>query len=108
MVPRSRNARALMQRGGSPLTLWAMPCCIPTPPLDQGWGPSPLPMPRYTGGGDFALLVDGLGQAFLAYDAWGNGHRVSIERLDPTFTDSLGLSNSTGLGAGRGGVGVGG
>ena len=51
-------------------------------------------------GGDFALLVvdreRGPAEAYIAYDAWENNHRVSIELLDQNFTDSLGSAASTG------------
>ena len=38
-----------------------------------------------SGGGDLARFVDPVdGTGYLAYDAWGNKHRVSIERLSHT------------------------
>jgi len=48
----------------------------------------------HSGGGDFDVLVSGDG-AYLAYTAWSTDHRVSIERLDASFTDSTG--ETTGL-----------
>jgi hypothetical protein len=44
---------------------------------------------EFSGGGDFALLVDGP-NAFLAYDSWQTNHKVVIEQLDANFTSSLG------------------
>ena len=38
----------------------------------------------HSGGGDFTLLVDD-GVGYLAYDAWSNGHAVTVERLDAAF-----------------------
>ena len=50
-----------------------------------------------TGGGDFTVMIDPKdGVAYIAYDAWGNSHRVLIEELNENFTDSLGASTSTG------------
>jgi len=53
----------------------------------------------YSGGGDLTLFVDprDSGAAYIAYDAWENSHRVSIERLTDDYLDSLGNSSSTGL-----------
>lgn len=53
----------------------------------------------YSGGGDLALFVDphGFGAAYVAYDAWQNGHSVSIERLTDDYHDSLGNTTSPGL-----------
>eukprot|EP00931_Biecheleriopsis_adriatica_P028574 TRINITY_DN17031_c0_g1_i1.p1 TRINITY_DN17031_c0_g1~~TRINITY_DN17031_c0_g1_i1.p1 ORF type:complete len:440 (+),score=64.77 TRINITY_DN17031_c0_g1_i1:26-1345(+) len=47
---------------------------------------------QVTGVGDFALIVTTEGtnsSTFIAYDAWDNGHRVRIEKLNPTWTSSL-------------------
>lgn len=44
--------------------------------------------------GDFALLVDPNDPdhaAYIAYDAWNNGHRVRIERLNDDWTASAAL-----------------
>ena len=50
-----------------------------------------------SGGGDFTLMVDSAsGDAFIAYDAWSDGHAVRIERLTPDFRDSLGAAQGTG------------
>lgn len=53
-----------------------------------------------SGGGDFTVFVDPApsadGAAYLAYDAWGNGHRVSIERLTPDYHNVLQPSVGTG------------
>lgn len=50
------------------------------------------------GVGDFALLVDNGGSsAYIAYDAWDNGHRVRIEQLNKEWTASLpGAAATTG------------
>jgi len=51
----------------------------------------------FTGGGDFTIFVDSANpnhSAYIAYDAWENSHRVSIEALNADYTDSSG--NSTG------------
>lgn len=47
--------------------------------------------------GDFALLVDphDPSSAYIAYDAWNNGHRVRIEKLSDDWTESAALSNAT-------------
>ena len=37
-----------------------------------------------------------LSAAYIAYGAWSNGHTITIEQLDATFTDSLGAAASTG------------
>ena len=53
----------------------------------------------WTGGGDFALMVDPndeMGSAYIAYDAWKNNHAVVIEKLTADYHDSLGASASTG------------
>ena len=44
--------------------------------------------------GDFALLVDPRepSAAYIAYDAWSNGHRVRIERLNRDWTASAALA----------------
>jgi beta-xylosidase len=54
----------------------------------------------YSGGGDFALLIDPYssdGEAYIAYDAWENKHSVSVEKLTPSYHGSLGAQTSTGL-----------
>ena len=45
--------------------------------------------------GDFALLVDPRepSAAYIAYDAWNNGHRVRIEKLNADWTESAALSD---------------
>eukprot|EP00667_Euglena_gracilis_P013614 EG_transcript_14053 len=48
---------------------------------------------RYTGGGDFSILVVG-SEAYLAYGAWENHHSISIEKLDDTFTESTKVNTS--------------
>lgn len=42
-----------------------------------------------SGGGDFTLMVDPNDKpsAYLAYDAWGNSHRVLIEKLTADYRD---------------------
>ena len=42
--------------------------------------------------GDFALIVgrDGT-SAYIAYDAWDNGHRVRVERLNDAWTETLSM-----------------
>jgi hypothetical protein len=50
--------------------------------------------------GDFSLLVDTDVEpnvAYIAYDAWGNDHQVSVEQLNSDFTDSLGTEASSGV-----------
>ena len=50
-----------------------------------------------TGGGDFTVMIDPKDDvAYLAYDAWGNNHKVLIEELNENYTDSLGAATSTG------------
>ena len=46
--------------------------------------------------GDFALLVDphDPSSAYIAYDAWNNGHRVRIEKLSDDWTESAALSDA--------------
>jgi hypothetical protein len=34
--------------------------------------------------------------AYIAYDAWGNNHQISIEQLTSDYYNSLGLNSSTG------------
>jgi beta-xylosidase len=49
--------------------------------------------------GDFALLVDPRDgtSAYVAYDAWNNGHRVRVEKLNDDWTASLpGAAHTTG------------
>ncbi len=51
------------------------------------------------GGGDFNLMVDPNDpdqSAYVAYDAWTNGHAVVIEKLTPDYLDSLGSEASSG------------
>ena len=52
---------------------------------DTPLGPFTVVTPKaavaVAGGGDFALLVDGQ-TAYIAYDAWKDDHRVSIEQLN--------------------------
>ena len=45
--------------------------------------------------GDFALLVDRHepGSAYIAYDAWNNGHRVRVEKLADDWTQSAALAD---------------
>ena len=38
--------------------------------------------------GDFALLATADGAAYIAYDAWDNGHRVRVEKLNDQWTAS--------------------
>ena len=44
-----------------------------------------------SGAGDFDILVDpkDTSRAYIAYDAWGNNHRVIVEELNSDFTDVL-------------------
>ena len=52
-----------------------------------------------SGGGDFDLLIDTNDPyygAYVAYDAWGNNHAISIEKLNDEYTDSLGSEASSG------------
>lgn len=41
-----------------------------------------------SGAGDLAIMVDGA-NAYVAYDAWSNGHRVKVEQLDVRYYDAL-------------------
>ncbi|CAM9121962.1 unnamed protein product, partial [Ectocarpus fasciculatus] len=43
-----------------------------------------------SGAGDFDILVDpnDASRAYIAYDAWGNDHRVIVEELNSDFTDA--------------------
>ena len=51
----------------------------------------------WSGGGDFTIFSSADGKdAYIAYDAWGNSHTISIEKLTPDFRDSLGANASTG------------
>lgn len=45
---------------------------------------------RNKGGGDFTIFVDHDQQAYIIYDAWSNGHRVSVEKLTTDYLDSTG------------------
>lgn len=49
-----------------------------------------------SGAGDFSLFVDTDGAAYLAYDAWGNNHQITIERLTDDYHDTLGAAATTG------------
>jgi len=40
------------------------------------------------GPGDLSLLVDG-DEAYVAYDAWSNSHRVKVEQLDANWYNAL-------------------
>ncbi|KAL1522105.1 hypothetical protein AB1Y20_021748 [Prymnesium parvum] len=40
------------------------------------------------GAGDLSILVDG-DEAYVAYDAWSNGHRVKVEKLDDRFYNAV-------------------
>lgn len=51
---------------------------------------------QFTGGGDFDLLVDKSGAAYIAYDAWSNSHTVVVEQLTDDYHDSLGTNATTG------------
>ena len=45
-----------------------------------------------TGGGDFDVIVDpnNRTRAYIAYDAWENGHRIMVQELSSNFSDVLG------------------
>ena len=50
-----------------------------------------------SGGGDFTLFSDSSGKdAYISYDAWGNSHTITIEKLTPDFQDSMGANASSG------------
>ncbi|GMH99048.1 hypothetical protein TrVE_jg12855 [Triparma verrucosa] len=52
----------------------------------------------YEGAGDATLAVDkDTGEAFIAYDAWSNGHRISVERLTPDYLKSTGEETNSGF-----------
>lgn len=53
----------------------------------------------YTGAGDFSIMVDSSNPdlAYLAYDSWETDHSMSVEQLNENFTDTLGLTASSGL-----------
>ena len=66
-------------------------------------GPFTIVTPRaaleVSGGGDFTVMVDPndpAATAYIAYDAWGNNHRVVVEQLTPDYHDSLGAASSSG------------
>jgi beta-xylosidase len=43
-------------------------------------------------------MVDENGtDAYIAYNGWFNSHTISIEKLNDTFTDSLGANFNSGL-----------
>ena len=55
----------------------------------------------YGNPGDFSLFVDEtnsteIPQAYIAYDAFDNLHRIQIEQLTPNYTESLGRAATTG------------
>ncbi len=53
----------------------------------------------WSGAGDLTLFADSADpnrMAYVAYDAWSNGHRISIERLTDDYADSVGSSSSSG------------
>ena len=53
----------------------------------------------WSGAGDLTLFVDSADPnrtAHVAYGAWSNGQRISIERLTDDHTDSAGSSSSSG------------
>ena len=54
------------------------------------------PVVSVSGGGDFALFVDDDGTGYVAYDAWGNGHTVTVERLAPGLTRAAIPTQSSG------------
>ena len=52
----------------------------------------------YEGAGDATLAVDkDTGEVFIAYDAWSNGHRISVERLTPDYLKSTGEETNSGF-----------
>ena len=65
------NATYLVATSASPLG----PFAVATPSARM----------RVGGGGDFALLTIADDTAYIAYDAWGNDHTVTIEQLDDDF-----------------------
>mmetsp|Transcript_5216 Transcript_5216/g.11036 ORF Transcript_5216/g.11036 Transcript_5216/m.11036 type:complete len:376 (+) Transcript_5216:70-1197(+) len=52
---------------------------------------------QHTGPGDATLAVDEDGAAYVAYGAWGNGHRISIEKLTDDWLDTTGEETNTGF-----------
>lgn len=53
----------------------------------------------HSGAGDFTVMVDPNSEdqdAYIAYDAWSNSHRVVVEKLTSDYLDSLGSAASTG------------
>eukprot|EP00658_Telonema_sp_P-2_P081202 TRINITY_DN8267_c0_g1_i1.p1 TRINITY_DN8267_c0_g1~~TRINITY_DN8267_c0_g1_i1.p1 ORF type:complete len:224 (+),score=16.93 TRINITY_DN8267_c0_g1_i1:386-1057(+) len=80
--------------------------CLPTrmratwwpPQTHQSQGPFSMVTPRaavrHRGGGDFTIFVDRNNQGYIAYDAWSNSHKISIEKLTPDLLDSTGNGTS--------------
>jgi hypothetical protein len=52
---------------------------------------------RYDDNGDENLFVDDDGAAYVIYTTLSHGHSMSVERLTPNFTASLGAAASSGL-----------
>ena len=52
---------------------------------------------QHTGPGDATLAVDEDRAAYVAYGAWGNGHRISIEKLTDDWLDTTGEETNTGF-----------
>lgn len=67
---------------------------------DHPNGPFDVVTPRasmqFSGGGDFDLLVDQSGIAYIAYDAWSNSHTVVVEQLTEDYQDSVGAGATSG------------
>ena len=70
----------------------------PTGPFLLATPPTVMTNLQVGGVGDFALIVGPEGSdAYIAYDAWDNGHRVRVERLNDDWTASLsGPEHTTG------------
>lgn len=48
--------------------------------------------------GDADIFVDENGvDAYIAYNGWFNSHTISVEKLNSSFTDSLGAEFNSGL-----------
>jgi beta-xylosidase len=52
---------------------------------------------QFQDNGDEGLFVDDDGQAYVIYTTLSKGHSISIERLSPDYTTSLGAAASSGI-----------
>lgn len=52
---------------------------------------------RFDSPGDFSLFVDDDGSGYVAYDAYFDGHTISVEKLTDDFLNSLGSEANSGF-----------